>query len=44
MVSVYYCLLVGPSDQFFPWKQKIPSRMAFFVWTAALGEKSDIDN
>ena len=38
-VSAYYHLLVGHSEQFFPWKsiwkQKIPSRVAFFVWTAA---------
>ena len=34
-VSAYYHLLVGHSEQFFPWKsiwkQKIPSRVAFFV-------------
>ena len=39
---------VGHSDQFFPWKsiwkQKIPSRVAFFVWTAALGKCLTIDN
>ena len=48
MVSVYYCLLVGPSNQFFPsksiWKQKIHSRVAFFVWTTALGKSLMIDN
>ena len=48
MVSVYYCLLVGPSDQFFPWKsiwkQKIHSRVAFFVWTTALGKSLMINN
>ena len=26
------------------WKQKIPSRVAFFVWTAALGKCLTIDN
>ena len=48
MVSVYYHLLVGHSEQFFPWKiiwkQKIPSRVAFFVWTIALGKCPTIDN
>ena len=47
-VSAYYHLLVGHSEQFFPWKsiwkQKIPSRVAFFVWTAALGKCLTIDN
>ena len=41
MVSVYYHLLASHNDQFFPWesiwKQKIPFRVAFFVWTIALG-------
>ena len=48
MVSAYYHLLVGHSEHFFPqksiWKQKIPSRMAFFVWTIALGKCLTIDN
>ena len=44
MVSAYYHLLAGHSDQFFPWKQKIPSRMAFFVWTVALGKCLTIDS
>ena len=47
-VSTYYHLLVGHSEHFFPWKsiwkQKIPSRVAFFVWTAALGKCLTIDN
>ena len=47
-VSAYYHLLVGHSEQFFPWKsiwkQKIPSKVAFFVWTAALGKCLTIDN
>ena len=42
MVSACYHLLVGRSEQFFLWnsiwKQKIPSRVAFFVCTTALGE------
>ena len=48
MVSSYYHLLVGPSDNIFPWKglwqQKVPLRVAFFVWTAVLGESLAIDN
>ena len=48
MVSAYYHLLVGHSKQFFAWKsiwkQKILSRVAFFVWTIALGKCLTIDN
>ena len=44
----YYNLLMGSNDYCFPWKsiwkQKIPSRVAFFVWTAALGKCLTIDN
>ena len=44
----YYNLLVGPNDYCFPWKsiwnQKIPSRVAFFVWTVALEKCLTIDN
>ena len=47
-VSAYYHLLVGHNDQFFPWKsiwkQKIPSRVAFFVRTAASRKCLTIDN
>ena len=47
MVKNYYSLLVGSNDFFPPWKsfwkQKIPSRVAFFVWTAALGKCLTID-
>ena len=47
-VSAYYHLLIGHSEQSFPWKsiwkQKIPSRVAFFVWTAALRKCLTIDN
>ena len=42
MVKDYYSLLVGSNDYSFPWKsiwkQKIPSRVASFVWTVALGK------
>ena len=48
MVSVYFHLLAGHSEQFFPWtsiwKQKIPSRVTFFVWIVALGKCLTIDN
>ena len=47
MVKDYYSL-VGSNDCCFPckniWKQKIPSRVAFFVWTVALGKCLTIDN
>ena len=48
MVKDNYSLLVGSNDYFFPWnsiwKQKILSRVAFFVWTAALGRCLTIGN
>ena len=48
LVKNYYSLLVGSNDYCFPWKsiwkQKIPSRVAFFVWTAALRKCLTIDN
>ena len=47
-VSNYYQALLGVSIQSFPWKsiwkQKVPSRIAFFVWIAALGTILTIDN
>ena len=47
-VSDYYKILVGNTILGFPWKsiwkQKIPSRVAFFVWTAALGKYLMIGN
>ena len=47
-VSDYYKILVGNTFLGFPWKciwkQKIPSRVAFFVWIAALGKCLTIDN
>ena len=48
MVKDYYNLLVGSNDYCFPWKsiwkQKIPSRVVFLVWTATLGKCLMIDN
>ena len=48
MVKEYYSLLAGSIDFCFPWKsiwqQKIPARVAFFVWTAALGKCLTINN
>ena len=47
-VSSYYWALLGVCTQSFPrrsiWKQKVPSRVAFFVWTVALGTILTIDN
>uniref|UniRef100_A0A2N9FZS4 Reverse transcriptase zinc-binding domain-containing protein n=1 Tax=Fagus sylvatica TaxID=28930 RepID=A0A2N9FZS4_FAGSY len=43
-----YCYLSSPSPRSFPWKcvwkAKVPSRVAFFSWTAALGKILTIDN
>ena len=48
LVSDYYRILVGATFYGFPWKsiwkQKIPFRVAFFVWIAALGKCLTIDN
>ena len=48
LVKDYYQILAGPNILGFPWKsiwkQKIPSRVAFFVWSAALGICLTIDN
>ena len=47
-VNDYYRILVGSIDYCLPWKsiwkQKIPSQVAFFVSTAALGKCLKIDN
>jgi hypothetical protein len=48
-VRSFYSILVHPHPQGnFPWKRvwkaKAPSRVAFFVWTAALGKILTIDN
>ena len=47
-VRGYYRVLIRTSDQLFPWKSKwkskICSRVAFFVWTAALGKIVTIGN
>ena len=48
LVKDYYSLLVGSNDYCFPWKsiwkQKILSRVIFFVWIATLGKCLMIDN
>ena len=48
LVKDYYRILAGPTTFSFPWisiwKQKIPFRVAFFVWSAALGKCLTIDN
>ena len=46
--SSYYQVLIGNGDQSFPWKSiqksKVPSKVAFFVWIATLGNILTIDN
>ena len=48
MVRSYYSLLSQPSRSFFPWKSiwkaKVPTRVAFFTWTAALERILIVDN
>ena len=48
LVSDYYRILAGTAFFEFPWKsiwkQKISFRVAFFVWTIALGKCLTIDN
>ena len=48
LVKDYYKILASSTILGFPWrsiwKQKIPSRVAFFVWSAALGKCLMIDN
>ena len=48
LVKDYYRILAGPTIFSFPWrsirKQKISSRVTFFVWTVALGKCLTIDN
>ena len=47
-VSSHYQALLGVCTQSFPWrsiwKQNVLSRVAFFVWTTALGTILTIDN
>jgi hypothetical protein len=47
-LSSYYKALSGTSHVSFPskiiWKSRAPPRVAFFVWTAALGKIMTIDN
>ena len=46
-VSSYYQALLGVCTQSFPrsiWKQQVPCRVAFFVWTTALRTILTIDN
>ena len=47
-VKSYYSYLSTPSPRSFPWKgvwkSKVPPRVAFFSWTAALGKVLTIDN
>ena len=47
-VSSHYQALLGVCTQSFPWRsiwmQNVPSRVVFFVWTAAFGTVLTIDN
>jgi hypothetical protein len=47
-VRSYYSVLLNPSRISFPWrsvwKAKVPTRVAFFSWTATLGRILTIDN
>ncbi len=47
-VSSYYTTLIGKGGGCFPWqsiwKAKVPPRVAFFSWTAALGRTLTADN
>jgi hypothetical protein len=47
-VSSFYSALTQPSTSHFPWrfvwKSKVPSRVAFFIWTASLGKILNTDN
>ena len=47
-VRSYYSCLLQPSGSFFPWKSvwksKVPTRVAFFTWTAALERILSVDN
>ena len=48
LVKDYNRILAGPTIFGFPWrsiwKQKIPSRVAFFVWSTTLGKCLAINN
>ena len=48
MVRGYYMVLLDNGVQSFPWKgiwtSKIPSRVTFFIWSAALEKILTIDN
>jgi hypothetical protein len=47
-VSSFYSALSQPATSQFPWrlvwKAKVPSRVAFFIWTASLGKILTTDN
>ena len=47
-VRSYYSVLIQPSRNSFPWrsvwKSRVPTRVAFFSWTATLGRIFTIDN
>lgn len=43
-VKSYYTVLSCRNSHSFPWKVKVPSKVAFFAWTAAKGEILTLDN
>ncbi|KAF5464706.1 hypothetical protein F2P56_014761 [Juglans regia] len=47
-VRAYYKILISQADAHFPWKSiwssRVPSKVAFFVWTSALGKILTTDN
>ena len=44
LVKSYYTVLSCRNSHSFPWKVKVPSKVAFFAWTAAMGEILTLDN
>ena len=48
VVRSYYSILLQPTRSLFPWKSvwksKVPTRMTFFTWTAALERILTVDN
>ena len=43
-VKSYYIVLSYRNSHTLPWKVKVPSKVAFFTWTAAKGEILTLDN
>jgi hypothetical protein len=47
-VESFYRVILCTTPLFFPWKSvwkpKVPSKVIFFIWTAALGKILTVDN